>query len=60
MSRAGCTPQEIAAVSGHSVETIHRMLAIYNPPDTVQADHAVVKLEAYRARLKKQLLEETA
>ena len=52
MSRAGCTPQEIASVSGHSINTVAAMLRIYSPPDSTQARHAMNKVVQFRARKK--------
>ena len=46
MSEAGATPQEIAAISGHSTEETERILEIYIPRTAVMAANAIAKLDA--------------
>jgi integrase len=45
LGEAGCTPIEIAAVSGHSLETVSQILEVYLPRNSAMASAAIVKLE---------------
>lgn len=45
LGEAGCTVAEIAAVSGHTLETTTRILETYLPRGTSMASAAIVKLE---------------
>jgi hypothetical protein len=47
-SEAGCTPQEIRAITGHSLESVHRILERYCARTDTLASNAVVKLERHR------------
>jgi integrase len=47
LSLAGCSPQLISSITGHSIRTVTEILKIYNPPTKEQAVLAVSKLEAY-------------
>lgn len=49
LSEAGCTPQEIAAVLGWTVQTVNAMLDTYQAMTASLSDNAVAKLEARRA-----------
>ena len=53
MGRAGCEVQEIAAVSGHSINTTSNILETYLPRDSEMAANAIAKLETYRATKRK-------
>lgn len=48
LSRAGCTPQQIAHVTGHAIQTIHNILRVYCPPDGIVAGEAIKRLVDYR------------
>lgn len=48
LSEAGCTPQEIAAVLGWTVQTVNAMLDTYQAMTASLSDNAVAKLEARR------------
>lgn len=48
MARAECTVPEIAAVTGHSLRTVGKILKHYLPRDSVVARNAISKLDAYR------------
>ena len=50
LARAGCTVPEIAAITGHSIQTVTQILEHYLPRDSVVAENAIAKLETYRAR----------
>lgn len=50
LARAGCTIPEIAAITGHSMKTVHQILETYLPMDAERADNGVTKLEAHRAK----------
>jgi integrase len=48
LHEAGCTPRQIAAVSGHSHATIVQMLDTYAPTRAADARAAFVRLDDYR------------
>jgi integrase len=48
LSLAGCTPQLISAITGHSIETVARILRVYNPTTKEQSDLAITMLQAWR------------
>lgn len=48
LHEAGCTPRQIAAVSGHSHTTIVQMLDTYAPTRAADARAAFVRLDDYR------------
>lgn len=52
LSEAGCTPQEIAAVLGWTVQTVNAMLDTYQAMTASLSDNAVAKLEARRMKEK--------
>jgi integrase len=45
MAEAGCTPIEVASVTGHSIATVNSILAVYCPTTTKMADNAMLKIE---------------
>jgi hypothetical protein len=47
MAEAGATPQMIAAVSGHSIDTTVRILDTYIPRTPRMATGAIVAYEAH-------------
>jgi integrase len=47
-SEAGCIPQEIRPITGHSLESIHRIIERYCARTDMLASNAVVKLERHR------------
>jgi hypothetical protein len=49
LGEAGCTVAEIAAISGHSIETTARILETYLPRNATMASAAIVKLERRQA-----------
>jgi integrase len=53
LAMAGCTIPEIAAVSGHTLQSVHTILKTYLVYQTEMGDQAIEKLEAY---LQKQAL----
>lgn len=50
LALAGCTVPEIAAISGHSMETIHAILKHYLELSEAHADAAIEKLRAWMER----------
>ena len=50
LSEAGCTPQEIAAITGHSLRYIGQILDVYLARTRVLAENAILKLEARNAK----------
>lgn len=49
LGRAGCTPAEIAAVTGHRIDTVVDILETYLPRDNVMAKNAIDKLDRWRS-----------
>ena len=47
LARADATVPEIAAITGHSIKTVHSILKHYLALDTHLSDSAIAKLEAY-------------
>lgn len=43
LARAGCTVPEIAAITGHSISSVGRILSVYLPRDSTVARNAQVK-----------------
>ena len=50
LAEAGCTVPEIAAITGHSIDTTQKILEVYLPRTSTMAKHAIAKLESYRKR----------
>lgn len=50
LARAGATPAEIAAITGHEIDRVVKILETYLPRDSIMAAHGVEKLEAWRRR----------
>ena len=50
LAEAGCTPSQISAIGGWSVDTVAKMMATYAPVNLTMAEAAITKLEAYRKR----------
>lgn len=50
LADAGCTPAQIAAVTGHSQRSVHAILDTYQARTTTQASAAIVKLERHLKR----------
>lgn len=48
LAEAGCTTAEIAAISGHSIETTQKIMEVYLPRNSTMARHAIAKLESHR------------
>lgn len=48
LARAGCTVPEIAATTGHTLQTVSQVLQHYLPRDSVVAGNAIAKLETWR------------
>ena len=48
LSEAGCTPQEIAVITGHTVASVNRILEVYRVRTKELARGAIVKLNAHR------------
>jgi integrase len=53
LARASCTPPEIAAVTGHKIDTVVDILETYLPRDGVMAAHAIAKLDRWRSERSK-------
>jgi hypothetical protein len=58
LARAGCTPPEIAAVTGHKIDAVLDILETYLPRNSEMAAQAITKLDAYRRRKQEQKLEQ--
>lgn len=52
LAEAGCTPPEIAAITGHQLDRTARILETYLPRTTPMAEAAIHKLELHRKRTK--------
>lgn len=50
LARASCTVPEIAAITGHSIQTVTQIIEHYLPRDSIVAGNAIAKLERSRAR----------
>lgn len=48
LSEAGATPQEIRPITGHSIDSIYRIIERYCARTDVLASSAVIKLEKHR------------
>lgn len=48
LSEAGCTPQEIASITGHSLAGVERILDVYLSRTRALADSAIRKLEEHQ------------
>jgi integrase len=48
LNEAGCTPQEIQPITGHTLESIHRILERYGAHTDALAGAAIHKLEKHR------------
>jgi integrase len=48
LSEAGATPQEIRPITGHSIDSIHRIIERYCARTDALASNAIVKLERHR------------
>jgi hypothetical protein len=56
LADAGCTPAEIASITGHSQRSIHQILDTYQARTSAQASAAIAKLERHlRASAAKRL-----
>ena len=47
LAEAGCTEAQISAVSGHKIDTCHRILETYLPRNSTMAKEAISKFAAY-------------
>jgi hypothetical protein len=45
LSEAGCTPQQIATITGHSLKTVHRILERYLARTRGLAEQAIFNFE---------------
>jgi hypothetical protein len=52
LSLAGCTPQQIAGITGHSLASVIQILARYLVTSSEMADVAAIKRVAYEAQRK--------
>ena len=48
LSEAGCTPQEIATITGHTLASVNKILETYLSRTRALAESAIVKLDAHR------------
>ncbi|HET7191391.1 MAG TPA: integrase, partial [Pseudolabrys sp.] len=55
LAEAGCTVPEIAAITGHSLDHVGRILDKYLKRTAQLAEAAIFKLEAHAAKRKKRL-----
>lgn len=53
LETAGCTPGQIAAITGHSLNTVTTILETYRTRSSEVADTAIMRLENYRRAKKK-------
>jgi integrase len=60
LARAGCTPPEIAAVTGHKIDTVVDILETYLPRDGVMAGNAIAKLDLWRSERSKRAQQRNA
>jgi hypothetical protein len=49
LSEAGCTPQEIATITGHTLKSVAQILEHYLARTKPLAEAAIIKLENARA-----------
>jgi integrase len=49
LAEAGCSDAQIASFGGWSATSVAAMMKIYRPVNVTMADHALIKLEQYRA-----------
>lgn len=47
LSEAGCTPQEIATITGHTLASVNKILELYLARTRALAQRATVKLNAH-------------
>lgn len=52
LSEAGCTPQEIATITGHTLASVNKILEVYLARTKALAQSAIVKLDAHRRNAK--------
>ena len=45
LSEAGCTPQQVATITGHSLKTVHRFLERYLARTRGLAEQAIINFE---------------
>jgi integrase len=50
LAEAGCTPHQISAIGGWTVDTVAKMMATYAPVNLTMAEAAIERLEAYRKK----------
>ena len=48
LSEAGCTPQEIATITGHTLQSVNKILEVYLARTKALAQSAIIKLNAHR------------
>ena len=48
LAEAGCSTAEIGAITGHSDQSVHRMMRTYLPKTFAMARNAITKLEKNR------------
>ncbi|MGO8914953.1 MAG: tyrosine-type recombinase/integrase [Stellaceae bacterium] len=53
LARAGCSPAEISAVTGHKIDTVLDILETYLPRDSVMPANAIAKLDRWRSEASK-------
>ena len=47
LSEAGCIPQEIATITGHTLASVNKILEVYLARTRVLAESAIIKLDAH-------------
>ncbi|KQP50802.1 tyrosine-type recombinase/integrase [Methylobacterium sp. Leaf108] len=52
LSEAGCTPQEIATITGHTLASVNKILEVYLARTRALAQSAIIKLDAHRRNAK--------
>lgn len=60
LGEAGCELHQIAAISGHRIESCKDILEVYLPRSVAMADAAIEQLEAHRARKAEQAVNQTS
>lgn len=49
LAEAGCSIAEIAAITGHAIESCQKILEVYLPRNAIMAANGIDRLESYRA-----------
>jgi integrase len=52
LAEAGCTPQEIATITGHTMASVNKILEVYLARTRALAQSAIIKLDGHRRNAK--------